>query len=93
MALSQSLQDAVNAVTAALHPMPEGYYVEGDEKNGCVLVCSRYPEPDGLGFAITAREIAEGDYTDIAVDSFGDLMKAVDTAMRTKNGAEVSIGV
>lgn len=86
--MSPELQRAVNAVTQELSPLPEGYYVEGDEASGSVLVCCKYPEPDGLGFAISAKSIAEGGYVEKAAEAFADLMKAVEAG-----AAEPAAGV
>jgi hypothetical protein len=69
--------NAVNEITAALHPIPEGYFIEGQE-DGTVIVGCRFPEPEGLGFAITLLDIVEGRHVQRAVDSFTDLMKAVE---------------
>jgi len=80
-------EDRVNAVTSALSPLPEGYYVEGDDKSGSVLVCCKYPEPQGLGFAITAQHLEDG-ALDVIDDRFAELVSAVEAArMGTVNGA------
>jgi hypothetical protein len=76
---SPELQNYVNQVTAALSPLPDGYYVEGDEPTGSVLVCCKFPEPSGLGFVITAKRLAEGGYLDMIEDRFADLVQAVES--------------
>ena len=76
-----TLQDRVNAVVAVLSPLPDGYYIEGDEKSGSVLVCSKFPEPDGLGFAITVHDLEDGGL-DTVEDRFAELVSAVEGSRR-----------
>lgn len=76
--MSADLATALNDVTFALSPLPDGYYIEANEKTGSILVCCKYPEPDGLGFAITKQTIADGLHVQFAEDNFGDLMRQVE---------------
>jgi hypothetical protein len=80
--MDPKLQRALNEVLAALSPLPEGYTVEGGP-NGSILVGSKYPEPDGLGFAITAQSIADGLHVEEAIANFGQLMRLVETGGRS----------
>lgn len=87
MARYPTLEDRVLAVTAALSPLPDGYYVEGDEKTGSVLVCCKYPEPEGMGFAITMQDLEDG-VLDEVDDRFAELVNAVEAARKgTIDGA------
>jgi hypothetical protein len=88
--MAPDLQAALNAITAALHPLPNGYFVEADEPNGAVLVYSKYPEPQGLGFIVTAKKIADGEYVDQVVEVFADLQQQVNAALQAQAMGEAS---
>lgn len=79
----RTIQDVVNEIEAELFPLPEGYFVEANNDGG-VIIYSKYPEPEGLGFVITARTIEEGDHVAKAVDGLADLIPAVDAAVKAK---------
>lgn len=83
------LNDAVNDVTQALFPLPDGYFIEPNEDLGTIMVGCKYPEPDGLGFAITKATIKEGRHVAVAENMFPELVQAVERA-RKANGADVS---
>jgi hypothetical protein len=72
----------MNEVEAALSPLPEGYSVSAGPHDSILIGC-KYPEPEGLGFAITAITIQDGNHVDAAVESFGALMHAVETGRRS----------
>jgi hypothetical protein len=76
--LDPALQDAFNDILMALSPVPEGYIVEAVVRDGSVVVYYQDQRiPEGLGFSITAKEIAEGGYLDGIRGLFADLMAAV----------------
>jgi hypothetical protein len=83
------LTDAVNEITQALFPLPEGYYIEPNPEIGTIIVACKYPEPDGLGFAITKETIAGGSHVAVAENMFPELVQAVERA-RMANGADIS---
>ena len=76
--MSADLATALNDVTFALSPLPDGYYIEGDKVTGGILVCCKYPEPEGLGFFISKKVIDEGRHVQAAEGAFPGLMKAVE---------------
>jgi hypothetical protein len=86
--MAPELQAALNAITAALHPLPDGYFVEADEPNGAVLVYSKHPEPQGLGFVVSAKRVAEGGDFDDIVEVFQDLMQHVNVALQQQAQGE-----
>jgi hypothetical protein len=83
------LTDAVNEITQALFPLPEGYSIEPNPDLGTIMVACKYPEPDGLGFAITKQTIADGSHVAVAESMFPELVQAVERARRA-NGADSS---
>lgn len=87
--ISPELRKAMNEVEAALSPLPEGYRIEASDSGTAIIVACKYPEPDGLGFAITAMTIADGRHVDDAIAHFGLLMHAVETGGRS-DGANTS---
>jgi hypothetical protein len=88
--MAPELQAALNTITAALHPLPDGYFIEADEPSGAVLVYSKYPEPQGLGFAVSAKRVAEGGDFDDIVEVFQDLMQQVNAALQQQAVGEAS---
>lgn len=72
------LQNALNDVRLALAPLPDGYSIEVRDK-GLIVGC-KFPEPDGIGFAITERDIALDQHVAVAVKSFPGLLYAVQEA-------------
>ena len=87
-AFDDPLQRAFDEVSLALAPLPEGYFVEIKDK-GIVVGC-HFPEPDGLGFAITAETIRDDRHINEAVKSFPELVKLVHEAGGPLDGQETS---
>jgi hypothetical protein len=87
--ISPAMRKALNEVEAALSPLPEGYTVEPTANGNAIIVACKYPEPEGLGFAITELEIKDGKHVERAVENFGPLMRAVETGNRS-DGSKTS---
>lgn len=77
--MTPELQKALDEVSAALAPLPDGYSVEAN--GGAILVMSANPMPDGLGFSISAKMIAEDRHVEIALGAFSDLVREVEMKM------------
>lgn len=81
----KTLPEVATEIERVLAPLPEGYSVTTDVGSGSVLVCCKYPEPDGLGFAVTAKNIADHDDFEWVSDVFADLIREVDKARANAN--------
>lgn len=77
--LEPKLQAAFNDILLALSPVPVGYVIEAVARDGSVVIYFQDQRiPEGLGFSITAKDIAEGSYLDSIRGLFSDLMTAVE---------------
>jgi hypothetical protein len=77
--LDPRLQEVFNEIEMALSPLPDGYVVEAVPQDGSVIVYYKDSRvSNGIGFTVTAKEIAEGGYLDSIRGVFTDLVRAVE---------------
>lgn len=82
------LEKAFAEVSLALAPMPDGYSVEINSQMTTIMILSKYPEPDGLGFAISADMIRANRHVSVAIQALQGLVQAVQDAGGPADGTQ-----